>query len=95
MSHDSHPNELLAAVTSAMQNFTLSTGALTDDPADKTSIALQVTPRPDEGDRHIMTAMAQLNGHRCVAIWNGKEGVVDLSVQLAPVVQHIDPYGDH
>lgn len=38
-----------------------------------------------------MSAMARLDGQRCTATWNGSEGHVDLSVQLASVMQHIDP----
>ncbi len=146
MSHDSHPNHLIAAVTDAIQNFTLNTGAMPvgatlsdlrdaieqldvavgdirraavifpNNPIDlepRTSpvtprtdplkfmmlpeeipLRVRITPRPYEDNRHIMTVMAGLNGQRCTASWNGTEGVVDLSVQLASVVQLIDPFGE-
>lgn len=39
-----------------------------------------------------MSVMARLDGQSCTATWNGSESLVDLSVQLASVVQYIDPY---
>ncbi len=51
--------------------------------------ALHLTKEPHhDGDG------LRFNGQRSIATWNGTEGVVDLSVQLASVVQHIDPYGE-
>lgn len=57
-------------------------------------VRIEVRARPHEDSRAIMSDLARLNGERCIVEWDGRQGNLDLSIQLAALAQFIDPYGE-
>lgn len=144
MAHDSHPNELIAEVSRAIEKYTLTIGALPLDASlsdlrdaiedldsaiadirraavifpdakiemthtavvddglgemfaaammpKQIPVRIRVRARPHEDSRAIMSDLARLNGERCTVEWDGQQGNLDLSIQLAALAQFIDPY---